>query len=562
MSNLHYDDRLETVLRTPASGTVIARIQYRQLLDLLGTLPVEAWGKQVDAAYRRLAELSRRLPADQRVQVLREAGLRLRNPRLVALLVDGEPSVAGAAIASAQLDEEQWLDLVRALPVRARGFLRHRRDLGARVEARLEQLGVHDRGLPPVDPPAPDNVYELNIPLVPEVQEKAQPHSNAIGSIVRRIEEYRRQQPDAAPSASNSGDSPQLPLGESERSADRPRMQAFAFETDTEGRIVWADDTAAPMLVGLRLAAMGPDEPVQGGDALYARFRRRLPIEGECIAIAAAPAVAGDWRIDASPRFDLTTGRFTGYLGKARRRAAAQDVAAPTSTEADRMRQVLHELRTPANAIQMSAEVIQQQLYGPTPHEYRALAAMIASDTARVLAGFEELDRLVKLESDALEIETGEADLAGSVTAIVAQLQAHTAPRQSGFALRLEDERMPVPLERAELDRMVWRVLAAMAGSAAPGEWLDLSVSAGDPHACLAIDLPGSLAALDDDALFGAHPDSRAAPMGSGIFGLGFTLRLAAAEAQAAGGTLVRIGDTLRLSLPRLTRISAALSQS
>ena len=94
-----------------------------------------------------------------------------------------------------------------------------------------------------------------------------------------------------------------------------------------------------------------------------------------------------------------------------------------------------------------------------------ALAAMIASDTARVLAGSEELDRLVKLESDTLEIETGEADLAGSVTAIVAQLQAHTAPRQSGFALRLEDERMPVPLERAELDRMVWRVLAAMAVS-------------------------------------------------------------------------------------------------
>ena len=39
---MHFDDRLATVLRTRADGAATARIQLRQLYDLLGTLPVEA----------------------------------------------------------------------------------------------------------------------------------------------------------------------------------------------------------------------------------------------------------------------------------------------------------------------------------------------------------------------------------------------------------------------------------------------------------------------------------------------------------------------------------------
>jgi two-component system, OmpR family, sensor kinase len=39
---MHFDDRLATVLRLRAQGTALARIQYRQLLDLLGTQPSDA----------------------------------------------------------------------------------------------------------------------------------------------------------------------------------------------------------------------------------------------------------------------------------------------------------------------------------------------------------------------------------------------------------------------------------------------------------------------------------------------------------------------------------------
>ena len=43
---MHFDDRLGTVLRLRADGKAVQRIQFRQLLDLLGTSPAEARGQR------------------------------------------------------------------------------------------------------------------------------------------------------------------------------------------------------------------------------------------------------------------------------------------------------------------------------------------------------------------------------------------------------------------------------------------------------------------------------------------------------------------------------------
>ena len=77
---MRFDDRLSTVLRKPATNGVIARIQYRQLLDLLGTSPSEVNGPQIDAAYLRLHELSGMVPEAERAAVLGEPMARLRSP--------------------------------------------------------------------------------------------------------------------------------------------------------------------------------------------------------------------------------------------------------------------------------------------------------------------------------------------------------------------------------------------------------------------------------------------------------------------------------------------------
>src|SRR5207302_1921157 len=102
--------------------------------------------------------------------------------------------------------------------------------------------------------------------------------------------------------------------------------------------------------------------------------------------------------------------------------ATPMEPASAPESDADRMRQLLHELRTPVNAVQGFAEVIQQQLFGPAPHEYRALAAAIAGDAAQLLAGFEELERLTRLDSGKVELGKGGCDLAAIAQATVAQL--------------------------------------------------------------------------------------------------------------------------------------------
>ncbi len=566
---MHFDDRLGTVLRLSANGTAVQRIQYRQLLDLLGTSPAEARGEQLDAAYVRLAELAQNIPAANRAAMIRDSGLRLRSPRLVAALAEGEPAVAEAALLRAQLAPDEWLDLVPALPPAARPALRQRRDLPGEVAALMTRLGVTDRGLPPAEAAGeapeqlateheaaplaePAAIAEEDGPaetaevvvLTPRPAPPAQ--DGGIGAIVKRIEAYRRQRQviDQVP----ANDSPRLPLGEEHFLEVPEQVRAFDLACDAEGRVCWADPGVAPMVLGLRLAGAAPSAD------FALQMRGHQPLRAERLELSGADAITGTWQLDAVPWFDSLTGAYLGYRGRMRRPAERAPLIQPVrDSEADQIRQMLHELRTPVNAIQGFAEVIQQQLFGPTPHEYRALAANIAGDAARMLSAFEELERLARLDSGAMELDQGEADLAAVIAATVDQLGAHTAQRGSGFALKAETASLPVALARLEVERIVWRLTATLSGVAAPGEVLKLKLREREGMARLDLTLPGVLAKLDGDALFRAAAGSIPQVIAAGVFGVGFALRLARAEARAAGGDLVRRDGKLRLTLPALT---------
>lgn len=574
---MFFDDRLATVLRHRAAGEQAARTQFRQLLDLLGNRKYGRDESLIAAAWLRLGALGEVIPAADRASMIREPGWRFRSTELAAHLAEDEPDVAAAALERANLEAEDWEDLIPRLPVRARGFLRLRRDLPPEIERILEQLGIRDRGLPQPVPamaeaslaqPRPavepieaidlaDEVNESEPPAeepleLDEQEEPSQPapspgseEKSEIAALVERIAQFRRDRDSGVLPHDNS---PRLPLEEEPHGGPKP-VNRFGFVTDAAGRIEWAEPEVAPMVIGKRLLPLRRLGAQASRDRIARAFVSQQPIESGSITWEGAPPITGQWIVDAQPRFGGGSGRFQGYAGRFRRPAPLGEIQSAAEKEADRIRQLLHELRTPVNAVQGFSEVIQQQLFGPAPHEYRALAASIAGDAARILAGFDELERLAKLESRALQMESGMCDLAPLVTRMVGQLQHVLSPRMAGFDFDpLEGGPILIALAEEEAEALCWRMLATLAGLCTAGEALELVLRRERRVTRLWCQMPAQLVAEDD--VFTAKAKPASGGLSSGFFGAGFSLRLARAEARAAGGDLVQEDDRLCLTLP------------
>ena len=551
---MQFDDRLATVLRMQAGNERAANTQFRQLLDLIGSAPEGADGQLLGQAYTRLEELCTRIEPEQRGAMIREPGMRLRNLELVAFLAGQELPVASATMATARLTEAQWDALIPILTIPVRSLLRHRKDLPQPTLELLTHLGIGDLVLPEpaasgrrASPLVLEQVDEQVFEIDPAL-EIGDERKEGIGAIVRRIEAFRRAREDS-PHALGT-DAPRLPLGEQHDDVVRLADSSFDFLTDTEGRIIWAESAFAPMVVGILFANEQPDAPAKIGAEAIAAFRHRQPLHAVRAKLEGAPAIVGEWQIDAAPDFTVPGGQFTGYRGRMRRpvEQAETSQASTGDTTADRMRQVLHELRTPVNAIQGFAEIIQQQLFGPTPNEYRALAASIVGDAARMLAGFDELDRLVKLETGVQELESGSCDFAMIVASTVEQLDTVLRKRTAGFDYVAPDGPCMVALSKADAEALAWRFLATLAGVTTASEALRISLEHDGRMVTLSVELPIALASRSD--VFSSAAPAQAQSVTAGMFGAGFTLRLARAETRAAGGDLTNGDDELKLQLP------------
>ena len=638
---MQFDDRLATVLRQKASASAGARTQFRQLLDLLGR-PREGRDPSLLAAARlRLESLAETISVRERAEIIREQGRRLNDPELVAHFAEGEPDVACATLSTARLTEEQWLELIPELPVRARGFMRLRRDLPGKVEDLLERLGVRDRALPlpdaeeplvedaptdeapvaeePEPEPEDDDIVDGEFTEVdetaeaeaahaptattasdsdsemaaaigalaagivgaqaaarpespppadrepaPEPQPRAQPDAQGeIAALRHRIEAFQRakEEKNAGREASNDDDrraaappepdrtAPTLPF--TEASIRQEELTSFGFATDTAGTIDWADSFAASRVMYLSLPSILPEEFAEA-------IALQQPLRAVQVKLEGGPAIEGDWILDAHPRFSSPDGRFLGFAGGMRRALEAEE----PGNHSDRLRQLLHELRTPVNAIQGFAEVIQQQVVGPVPHDYRALAAGIAGDSARMLAGFDDLERLSRLESGQLRPAGGDADIAAIFRQHVAQLIPMLQPRSASFVATLGGV-CKVDLARADAELLSWRILATLGSAAAPSEKLALTLdhkTGPDGNtAQFVADLPASLNGSED--IFAARGKPLSVAISAGPFGPGFALRLARAEAHAIGGNLRRENRQLILTLPALTASEPAATQ-
>lgn len=541
---MRIDDRLATALQNIDASSEQARIgQWRQLIDILAQNPRDFPGELVAKGLVNAHALGRTLNVSERLAGVQALSGRIQSAPLIQLLAGDVPAVAAVAIHGAALSDDEWSELVPELPVRARGFLRNRTDLGQKTKLALDSWSGAD--------------FRLEGAIEPVVLEEytEQPRSGEISAIVRRIEQWRKDR--------ETGDSPRLPLGDEIVIQDAPPPLEISFETDDNGTIVWVDDVPRGAVVGVDIARAAYDDG-PGPDAYgAAAFRQRMPLENARMRLRGSPLVDGDWRVNAAPFFDPLTGRFRGYRGILRRPRLNE--MPETSSVAERwrrergegMQQVVHELRTPLGAIAGFAEIIEQQLFGPVTEEYRQMAAAILADAQRLLAGFEDLSVASRLDAGNFEIEEGSTECRWLANRLAERLEPVSEENHVILNLAIADPVRAFAIDRMLAERIFSRLLSAVMMGCSAGESLNGRFKTELGRSTVNVfhlELPAKLKQCSDDQLFGTDPSFSefdvSADTSSPLLGLGFSLRLVRNLARKAGGDLRFQKESLVLTIP------------
>lgn len=580
---VRFDDSLATVLAADTDSAFGAASAWRQIVDLIGRGRVAPLPEALD----RLRSIRDAVPVATRAASARALAFSSPGPDLVALFAQEELAVAAPVLRTATLTGADWVALLPDLSPAARSVLRHRRDLPGEATRALESFGPVDfvlaytpeapateaAAMPapvatpvetpapaPATPPAGDGSFvplgavAMGLPVVAEALRRAEPSGPAglagdgaasgngfpISDLVARIEAFQRQRdlhdPDVPASAGPA-----------------PSSATFAFETDAAGTIRWVEGVERAPLVGLSLATIADRAPVVDGVAAGA-FRRRAPFRDARFVVAGLSAAAGAWRIAGEPSFDPATGRFLGYRGTGRRPRfdeSASPAPGARSGLADSLRQLVHELRTPTNAIAGFAELIESELLGPVPAAYRARAGTIRAHAADLVAAIDDLDTAARIEGQALELRAGPVPLAPLLVRAVAGCQPLARVRGAVLSLTPVPPTLVLDVDDRGAERLVGRLVAALVSACAPGERLTLAAMRGDGGRVLVIaDRPVALAALAPEGPFQADAEQEAATPGAPLLGVGFALRLARNLAAGLGGSLAFDPRRLTLALP------------
>jgi signal transduction histidine kinase len=546
---VRFDDRIATVIALPAANGAARAAKWRQLVDLLAQRRESGASEEVDRAYEFLIAHRDDVDFFTRQEVARSLTGREVAPGLLGFFAEDHPSVAAPIVAGARLSEEQWIELLPAMSPTARALLRHRRDLGRIVEQALTSFGSIDFVLPgTVDASAPKIKRAEPRPSAPAEAGEAQ-----IRELVARIEAFRKNRVEEQREKADS--------------AEPEVIEAFRWETGSDGVMLWVEGAPRGALVGQSIASIA-ERGQHGVDGQAAgAFEKRAPFRDARFSVAGSGAAAGDWRISGVPFFDPRSGAFMGYRGSARRprvdevaRSHASMAEASglfgTDLQADSLRQLIHELRTPLNAIIGFAELIDGQHMGPADIQYRSRASEIMDQAARLLSAVDDLDTAARIETSRISFDEGSVDAVALLCRLHDAYERVADQRHSRIAIEITRDLPPAAVEQGAAERMFARMLAATIGLAQEGETIAATMSLGDlgrrRMLCLAIDRPRAIAGLDEAALLDPGYSPEGDWPGAPALGLGFALRLVRNLAEAVGGALV-IGDKrFALYLPPL----------
>jgi His Kinase A (phospho-acceptor) domain len=537
---LRFDDRLETALRQATHSEREVASNWRQLIDILSQNPQNF---PFDLVVAGLMQARRLLPdthVAERLAAVQSLTGRIQSPPLVQLLAADVAPVASATIMGAQLSDQQWSELIPQLPVRARGFLRNRNDLGPLT---LRSLAIWSSA----DFVLPDNSMQAVLPEI-SAENSRQPGMR-ISDIVERIERLRRDRENA--------EAPQLPLEGIEDIAFEAPITEIRFETDDMGTVCWVEGAPRGALVGVGISepafADGPGPDAFGAAA----FRQRMPLENVRMRLCGALIIEGDWRINAAPFFDAFSGRFRGYRGIFRRPNAAESARIdPATTEnGEHLQQLVHELRTPLGAILGFSEIIEQQLFGPVSSDYRVLARNIMNDAERLLAGFDDLSMAARIETGRFSAGQGTTDCSWLATRLAERLQGLSDSLSVTLNLAKADPVRPFAIDNELTERLFSRLLSAVIIGCESGEELGgrfRTELGAMPVNRFVLSLPKKLQSLSEEELLGSVPLISDAPDQAPLLGLGFSLRLVRSLANNVKGDLRFYNNTLILSLPAI----------
>ena len=490
-------------------------VRWRQLVDLLSRPHDEIDPALLDAALTMVRTGMRSVARAIRAATARSIAGRAAEPRLIAIFASDRLEVAAPLLAAAPLDEAGWAEVMAAASGEVAAFMRTIRG----------------------DAPPPGPAAEIAAPA----DEESQP---SIGEIAARIERLKSKRE----TESEPGPGERLPRESLGAPPPVSTPGLFRWECDASGEIGWVEGAPRGALIGRSL----PGEEGATRELIRA-FADRLPFEDTPLTLPTT-ALEGEWRLSGIPAFSPVDGRFLGYRGIARRDGEREPPTAMPAArlgiagDAEALRETIHEIKTPLNAIIGFAEIIDGQYLGPAHRNYRQRAAEIVAQARMLLAAIEDLDFAARMQgrkpgegesAPIAEIIGGMAEGWASL-ALARGIQLRIAPQLSQLRSKLD---------RDLAARLFSRFFGALIESAAAHETIHVEAKEGRGRLAVTVSRPAATLDLGEAQLLDPSYATPAEGEGSRL-GLGFALRLVRGLARLAGGELSASASDLTLTLP------------
>jgi hypothetical protein len=526
---VRFDDRLLTVLNQPAGDRHDAAVRWRQLVDLVARAGPNSASPVVAEALESIRTEAPKVEESLRAAAARAVAALPLPLGLLECFAADRLAVSAPVLAAASLDAGQWRSLLAGADEETRRFAEtlHPELIGREPDEATEALVERSEPEPQVE----------RRPARPTMPTPAAGAGTSLSDVVARIERRRRSREQlAGPTAAVAA--PGAPA-------------LFRWECGPSGDIAWIDGAPRGALIG-RSIAIARSQADDGVDEDVARaFALRAPFRDALLSLPGDGLASGEWKISGVPAFEPADGRFAGYRGVAMRDlpppSAQPSVASEILTDPDSLRELVHEIKTPLNAIIGFAEIIDGQYLGPADRRYRERAGDIVGQARLLLGAIDDLDFAAKIHS-VTEQGGRRADLAEQLESLAVSLRELAEKRGVALEIVRGPRMSPCAIEPELADRLLYRLCLALVEHSESGERLRLSLEQAGDYCRFSISRPAALRSVGDEQLF----DPR--PVGAGedlVLGIGFALRLVRGLARIAGGDLVTSPAGITLLVPR-----------